>query len=220
MRDWYLENIIMPTLKVADGAWIDGDGPDNGAYQCSGSYKYGQLPAPYPALNETEIAAFCQGEAAVVEAAQKWLIANGGYDYNCLQFVNEPTELPAAGDASQTCVSKMQALAARSAHNPNETVVLYGDRTQGRGYNDSTAAQAVAVFMITRAPQWFFGMPSANSFNMTTARLLLSDFGAPLSNATQQGSMWMRKYANATVTLDCDTFSAAFLDASGRSYGF
>lgn len=26
IRDWYLDNIIKPTLRVGDGAWIDGDG--------------------------------------------------------------------------------------------------------------------------------------------------------------------------------------------------
>ncbi len=51
------------------------------------SYDYGNLPAPYPALNATEIAAFCEGEALVVTAAQEWLIANGGYEYDCFEFV-------------------------------------------------------------------------------------------------------------------------------------
>ena len=36
VREWWLDNVIKPTMVVADGAWIDGDGPDNGAWMCSG----------------------------------------------------------------------------------------------------------------------------------------------------------------------------------------
>jgi hypothetical protein len=38
VQDWFLENIIKPVMTVADGVWLDGDGPDNGAWMCSGSY--------------------------------------------------------------------------------------------------------------------------------------------------------------------------------------
>lgn len=87
VRTWYLENIIHPTLKVGDGAWIDGDGPDNGAYECSGTHKFHSLRHPYPALNTTKaIASFCAGEDLVLKAAQEYLIANGGYEYECIQF--------------------------------------------------------------------------------------------------------------------------------------
>ena len=60
VREWYLEHIIKPTLNVADGAWLDGDGPDNGAWMCTagthGNF-YGHDGHPYPnisALNDTE----------------------------------------------------------------------------------------------------------------------------------------------------------------------
>ena len=62
--------------------WLDGDGPDNGAYECSGSHNFAKLIPPYPALKTpTEIASFCAGEALVAAAADEWLIANKGY--NC-----------------------------------------------------------------------------------------------------------------------------------------
>jgi hypothetical protein len=82
VRQWYLDNIITPTLTHADGAWIDGDGPDNGAYQCSGTtHNRSKLPAPYPALNCDETAAFRAGEREVKAAAQRYLIEHGGYEY-------------------------------------------------------------------------------------------------------------------------------------------
>ncbi len=34
VQQWFLENIVKPTLVVGDGVWLDGDGPDNGAYMC------------------------------------------------------------------------------------------------------------------------------------------------------------------------------------------
>jgi hypothetical protein len=208
VRDWFLENIIKPTMVYADGAWIDGDGPDNGAYQCSGSYDYGHLPAPYPALNETEIAAFCDGEAQVTTASQQWLIANGGYEYDCLEFIG--SGLPSAADSADQCAAKLKGL----DHKPTQTaIVLYGDRTQGKGYNDSTAAQAVAVFLLVRGDYWYFGLPAANSLAVSTAQLLLTDYGMPLTNMTETvpGSfVFERVYEHAVVSFDCANFTATF----------
>lgn len=59
VQDWWNANIIAPAMKLADGVWIDGDGPDNGAYQCSGScacfrdprrrpYACTSFPTPHP----------------------------------------------------------------------------------------------------------------------------------------------------------------------------
>ena len=208
VRDWYLNYIIKPVMKVADGAWIDGDGPNNGAWMCSGSFNYGHLRDPYPALNVTEISSFCEGEAAVVTAAQKWLIANGGYDYKCFTFIKSKQELPNANDTSDACAAKLRRL---SQIVPPSAVVLYGDRISGGGYDDETATQAVAVFLLTRAEHWFFGYPGANDLNATTAALLLSDFGAPLGNMTQpdpETNVFARKYENATISFDCSTFTA------------
>ena len=70
--------------------------------------------------------------------------------------------------------------------------------------------QAVATFLLVRGERFFFGLEAANSYNETTAALLLSDYGAPLGNMTFNGSVASRKFATATVSLDCETFSASF----------
>lgn len=33
---WYISDVIAPSLEHADGVWLDGIGPDNGAYMCAG----------------------------------------------------------------------------------------------------------------------------------------------------------------------------------------
>ena len=156
------------------------------------------------------MAAFCKGEAEVVDAAQRWLIDNGGYDYNCFTFVSDASELPVAGDAANTCASKVRSLAAR--YGPSQAVVLYGSRTGSELYTDSDVQQAVAVFLLTRQAAWYFDYPRANELSAETAKLLLSDFGAPLGNMTQApgGTRFTRQYAKANVTLDCATFTAIF----------
>jgi len=212
VQDWYLENIIKPVLKVADGAWIDGDGPDNGAWMCSGNYDYEHLPAPYPALNETEIAAFCEGETNVTRAAQRWLIENGGYDYNCFSFISGDNYLPTVSDTAEVCATKLQKLDHRPAS--YGSTVLYGDRTNGQSYDDNTAAQAVAVFLLTRDEYWYFGYLGENQLNATTAALLLSDYGSPLDNMTRpnpENYVFQRRYEKGTISFDCATFSAKFL---------
>jgi hypothetical protein len=74
--------------------------------------------------------------------------------------------------------------------------------------------QAVATFMLVRGERYFFGLDASNSYNATTAALLLSDFGAPLGNMTVAGSVASREYTKATVSLDCATFTASFTPAS------
>ena len=76
----------------ADGVWLDGDGPDNGAYQCSGSYSWGKLPAPYPALDADEVDAFCVGENLVQAAAQTiaaFLLTRGAYWFLGVNWVDQ-----------------------------------------------------------------------------------------------------------------------------------
>ena len=36
MSDWFQKEVVAPTLVHADGIWLDGIGPDNGAYMCAG----------------------------------------------------------------------------------------------------------------------------------------------------------------------------------------
>jgi len=207
VQTWFLENVIKPVMVHGDGVWLDGDGPDNGAWMCSGSYDYPNLPAPYPPLNETEIDAFCVGENAVQAAAHEWLFANGGMDGQaCWTYV---TDFPVPSDGPVACASKLLAIGAFTA---GTAVGFAMDRTGGRGYSDATAAQTVAAFLLTRKEQWFFGVTqSASTINATTAALLLSDYGAPAGPMTNSSAfLFQRAYARATVALDCSTFTATF----------
>ena len=159
--------------------------------------------------------AFCAGEVAVVNAAQAWLIANGGTDYNCFNFIDDATRLPNATDTPAQCAAKVAGLQAlRDSGRAGNTTVLYGDRTDSRGYDDATAAQAVAVFHLVRGDHWYLGLLStSDTMNATTAALMLTDYGAPAGNMTRTGNVFSRAYAGATVALDCDTFTASFTPA-------
>jgi hypothetical protein len=103
VRDWFVQNIVAPTLKVADGAWLDGNGPDNvrvyaitcphgllslelrhfgtqGAYMCGGiccGFNASNSPQ-----NQSQISTWCDGEKATAVAAHKYIIARGGYEYH------------------------------------------------------------------------------------------------------------------------------------------
>ena len=138
-----------------------------------------------------------------------WIIPAGGFDYNCFDFVNGAS-LPGAKDDPDTCVQKMQKLQQQFSQRPASPVVLYGDRTHGSGYDDSSTAQAVAVFMLLRHEHWWFGLPATDTYNATAAKYFLTDYGAPTSNMTQQGSVFSRPYQHATVSLDCSKFQATF----------
>ena len=81
---------------------------------------------------------------------------------------------------------------------------------QGGAYDEETAAQAVATFMLTRKEHWLFVLPDTNSVPPSVAALVLSDFGAPLGNMTQNGMVFSRRYERKTVSLDCASFAAAF----------
>jgi len=210
VQDWILENIIKPVMHVADGMWLDGDGPDNGAWMCSGNWDYEHIQKPYPALTPDEIELFCDGENNVSTAAQKWLLANKGFDYNCFTWITGSDMLPTPTDKPDVCASKLGKLDHYAA---KSSIVVYGDRISEKGYNDDTAAQAVAVFMLTRDKYWYFGFPNANTYNVTTATLLLSNFGKPLGNMQRPDPkkfLFVREYELATVSLDCSTFTAKF----------
>ena len=207
VRTWFLDNIIKPVMKHGDGVWLDGDGPDNGAWGCSGSYDWGKLPAPYPALNESGVAAFCAGENLVQAAAHEWLFANGGMDGQaCWSYFNN---FPMPGDSAATCAAKLYA-----ANNLTSSMAVgFGmDRTGQRVWNDASAAPAVAAFMLTRKAYWFFGAGGngVNGFAEATAALLLSDHGAPTGGMTVSGNVFSREYEQATVSLDCGTMEAVF----------
>lgn len=76
LADWFLEDVIKPTLVHADGIWLDGIGPDNGGYMCGGvCCGYGAENSP---LVQSEIEAHCEGQTAATTKVQKYLIAHGG----------------------------------------------------------------------------------------------------------------------------------------------
>lgn len=192
----------------------DGDGPDNGAWACSGTYDRPGLIPPYPALNVSETAAFAAGAALVLAQAQAWLIANGGYEYNCIDFVQKPEALPNATDAPAECAAKLAALDHMPpvGHHVNKSsIVLYGSRTASSGYDEAHAAQAVAVFMLARDDWWWFGLPATDAFSPSAAEAFLSiDFGPPTANLTRSGDVFTRDFARGTVSLDCGSFAATF----------
>ena len=208
MRDFFLDKVVKPVMKAGDGVWLDGDGPDNGAYQCSGSYDFGKLPAPYPALDEPEIDAFCVGENLVQEAVHNFMFANGGMDGQaCWTFVGVD-ELPQAADAPAACAAKLLRLDAFVGKN-NTPVGVAMDRCGG-GVSDEMAKQAVASFMLVRDKYWFFGT-GGDRLNDTTAGYMLSDFGWPLGDMTNASALlFERKYQHATVSLDCASYTASF----------
>ena len=165
------------------------------------------LPAPYPALNASEVDAFCDGENAVQEAAHDFLYANGGMDGQaCWDLV---ADFPLPADPPAACAAKLQAI---NLINSTMAVGFAMDRTGGKGYSDETAPQTVAAFLLTRKEAWFFGVSQeSDTMALGTAALLLSDYGAPLGpmgNSTP--TVFVRHYEKATVQLDCSTFQASF----------
>lgn len=55
VRDWWVENAVKRVMTYADGAWIDGDGPDNGEAAWSSRWraplpKIGTLPSSHAVL--------------------------------------------------------------------------------------------------------------------------------------------------------------------------
>jgi len=217
VQEWYVKNIIAPTLKVADGAWLDGNGPGNGAWMCAGSCC--GFDATNSPQNQSEIDAWKQGEEAAFTAAQKYLVSNGGFDYNCFTFIQKASELPVQNDSAASCAAKLTQLAKIATTSSYQgkkvsAVVLYGSRTSSAEYDDSTVHQAVAAFMLVRADHWFFGMPSQVTLKSATAKLLLSDYGMPQGKMMEvpgKTGVFQRVYKEAMVQLDCNDFSAQFM---------
>merc|ERR1712232_741716 len=84
-------------------------------------------------------------------------------------------------------VTKLAAIATTRRYRGQQVnaVVLYGDRTGSKEYDDSTAREAVAAFMLVRAEYWFISMPTQLTLESATARLLLSDYREPRGNMTK-----------------------------------
>lgn len=235
---WYIDNVILRSLDAADGVWLDGNGYDNGAWMCAGTS--GGFDGTNSPQSSQEIVAWLAAEAAVASAARQQLIAKGGFDgLGCMDFRVE--SLPQARDDPATCGQKLMATAAWGANHSNyNAVVAYGYDTGAGGYNDSTAAAAVAAFMIMRGQHWFFGISEhnpcnpkhypvtgrchsdgcgkpcpvdSNTVDPNTAKLLVTDYGRPLAGAEAvpgKSGVFQRRYEQATVLLDCNDFSGRF----------
>jgi hypothetical protein len=94
--DWFLKEVVQPSMVHADGIWLDGIGPDNGAYMCAGvCCGYGAENSP---LHQNEIDAHCSAQVAATTKAQKWLIANGGWEaMRCFDYLSKETGPDARG---------------------------------------------------------------------------------------------------------------------------
>ena len=231
LKDWFIEKVVAPSLKVADGIWLDGIGPDNGAYMCSGvCCGFGSHNSP---LVQDEIDSHCEAQAEATTAAQSYLIANGGWEaMKCFDYLAPGTHgvLPSAADTPQVCAQRLQERATWAANHSNYNfVVAYGGRTGGRsGYDDDTVHGTVAAFLLMRGQHWLFSMgpngggggesypPYENkpgSLLPATAEVLTSDYGKPLgamSTVAGKTNVFQREFEKATVTLDCNDFSGTF----------
>lgn len=221
LASWFIDAVVEPAMVHADGIWLDGIGPDNGAYMCSGvCCGYGSHNSP---LLQPEIDAHCKAQATATTAVQRYLIQRGGWEaQKCFDY-KTGHDLPNAQDDPAQCASKLQQWARWAANRSNYNfVVAYGSRTGGRdGYNDTTVAGTVAAFLLMRGQHWLFsidvtpgsaGATREGSLEPATARLLLSDYGKPLGSmsALPGGSRFQRHYERATVSLDCHDWSATF----------
>ena len=241
--EWYLEKVLYRTLRHADGMWLDGNGYDNGAWMCSGiCCGFGPTNSPH---NQSEIDRFCTAQTAIATRGRQHIIRSGGYDFNC--FTYKVHSMPLPDDDVATCSSKVLAMSTWAANHSNyHAVVAYGDNEGGpRGYNDSTAAGAVAAFLLTRGEHWLFGIGvsnpcnplhypvsgrchsddpnchspypcnnTSNQMHPATAALFVTDYGHPLGVAhpiVGRPGVFGREYEKATVTLDCSTFTGAFV---------
>jgi len=225
LASWFIKDVVAPSLVHADGIWLDGIGPDNGAYMCSGvCCGYGAHNSP---LSQSEIDAHCEAQAAATTQAQQHLIQNGGWEaMKCFDYKNGG-ELPNARDSPKSCAQKLEKWAAFGANHSNYNfVVAYGSRTGGRdGYDDSNVGGTVAAFMLIRGQHWLFSIgPNGGSGGKSyppydqdpgsllpaTAKWLLSDYGRPKGDMTAvsgKEGVYQRVFEKATVMLDCATWT-------------
>ena len=108
--------------------------------------------------NQQEIDSFCKAQTAIATRGRQHVIANGGFDFNCLSY--KVQGMPQADDDTATCGRKLVSMAAWAANHSNyHAVVAYGSYEGGMaGYNDSTAAGAVAAFLLVRGQHWLFSI--------------------------------------------------------------
>ena len=225
LGDWYLEKVIKPTLVHGDGIWLDGIGPDNGAYMCAGvCCGYGANNSP---LVQPEIDAHCAGQYAATTKAQKYLIANGGWEaQKCFDYLSGD-KLPTKADSPAQCAAKLDKWSRWGADHSNYNfVVAYGSRTGGRdGYDDASVNGTVAAFLLMRGQHWLFSIAAtgggssssappyaqkSGSLTADFARAITSDYGKPLGTMAPvagKPNVFERRFEKATVSLDCNTFT-------------
>lgn len=229
LSDWFIKDVVAPSLVHADGIWLDGIGPDNGAYMCSGvCCGFGASNSP---LVQDEIDAHCKAQADATTATQKYLIKNGGWEaQKCFNYLGGK-ELPNAKDSPAQCAQKLQHYATWGADHSNYNfVVAYGSRTGGMdSYDDNSIEGTVAAFMLMRGQHWLFSIgvngggggesypPYENKpgyMAPATAKILTSDYGRPKGNMTvgHGGMVFQREYEKATITLDCNHFTGTFAE--------
>ena len=93
---WFIKEVIAPSVVHADGIWLDGIGPDNGAYMCSGvCCGYGAENSP---LVQNEIDAHCKAQTEATTQVQKYLIANGGWGAQACFGYKSGSKLPGSKD--------------------------------------------------------------------------------------------------------------------------
>lgn len=141
------------------------------------------------------------------------LIANQGYDYNCIQFVENMTLLPTTDDTVQQCNAKIKSIA--RLNSTTQSIALFGGRAgvmwpTGGAYNASTAAHAVAIFMLARGEHWWFVLPDANAIDPDVTKLFLTDYGAPTHGMEEvRPGIWQRQYELGTASFNCNRKEAA-----------
>lgn len=75
-------------------------------------------------------------------------------------------------------------------------LTLYGSRTGAHKRIRTTIYNArVAAFLLVRKEHWLFVLPASNTIALSTAALVLRDFGKPRTNMTNTSEfIFSRKY--------------------------
>lgn len=129
-------------------------------------------------------------QLAITTRGRSHIIANGGFDFNCFSY--KIKEMPWATDSVATCSEKVMSMAAWAANHSNyDMIVAYGGDEGGQnGYNDTTAAGAVAAFMIVRGQHWLFSigetMPCNPQHYPVTGRCHSDGCGLPCNSSNNQ----------------------------------
>eukprot|EP00038_Savillea_parva_P028567 m.65828 g.65828 ORF g.65828 m.65828 type:complete len:348 (+) comp8318_c0_seq1:183-1226(+) len=123
---WWIDNVVLSTLKVGDGAWLD----------------FGPVDSCLQYYNDLEQNKWYAGFDQAMSDAHAALIKNGGFEYGCFQFQGGPT---GPGDACRTALLEANATT-------NTSVVMYGSR---HGHNPHPVPETIAAFLLARKEHWW-----------------------------------------------------------------